>query len=100
MHLLAPLYTISLTLPQLCSTNDLSANPAVGNTLCVTSVHDADDIDIGNLRQANLAQLVDMTIKDVQFIEFRTDANLTVLNQDDTYVNNAESRRRRHVYFD
>ena len=90
-------YTIRLSLTQLCDINDLEDNVGITETICVTSVHDvkAQQQEDGTIYKKLIKssyvlsndELKQITILDVQFIEFDRSGKLIVINQNSEYEN-------------
>ena len=82
-------FTIKLELTQRCDdVNDLQDKSGIGDSLCTTNTFDTET-KVSTRSDSSLSnhQLHKMTIVNIQFVEFGSDDELIVINQDDTYSN-------------
>ena len=81
-------FTIKLQPTQRCDVNDLQDKSGIGDSLCTTNTFDTET-KVSTRSDSSLSnhQLHKMTIVNIQFVEFGSDDELIVINQDDTYSN-------------
>lgn len=78
-------YNIRLSLSQLCDTDTIESNDGIGLTLCILYTVDENNNERTMIRVSK-DELDSLEIFDVQFLEFGTQMDLTVIHQEDREV--------------